>query len=381
MNLLILNYEYPPLGGGAGLCTRYQAEGLAARGHAVTVISTWFEGERETDETNGVRLIRLKSRRKSIFRSNPLEMVSWAWKAFAYIHRHRLDAETDLILAHFAIPGGLVALPVRRLYRIPYFIVSHGQDIPWFCPEEMFLFHLFSYFPIRRICIRASRITVLSPRRLRDLNRLTGRRFRSRHHVIPNGCDVDFFSPGDEEKQAEPYRILFAGRLRRQKDPFSMLKAVDLFRERGIPFVVDVAGDGPLRTRMESYARDRGLGEMVIFHGWLSRRELREKYRGAHVLLITSRDEGMSLAMLEAMASGLYILTTRVSGSDGLICEGLNGSYIPFQDPARIAESLEEIYRSKILKGYTIPGPVLRETRDKVGWDHYVRAYEQLVTG
>ena len=47
MNLLFLNYEYPPLGGGAGVCTKYEAEGLAKLGHKVVVLTTWFNGEQE----------------------------------------------------------------------------------------------------------------------------------------------------------------------------------------------------------------------------------------------------------------------------------------------------------------------------------------------
>ena len=379
MNLLILNYEYPPLGGGAGLCARYQAEGLAARGHSVTVITTWFEGEQEVEKTSGVRLIRLRSRRKHIFRSNPLEMLSWARKTLAFIRREKLYSEADLILAHFAVPGGLVSLPVKLFYNVPYYVISHGQDIPWFHPKEMFLFHLFSYVPIRMICSGASKITVLSPERLRDLNRITGKKGRHKNHIIPNGCDVDFFTPPNEAGNAEPYRILFTGRLRSQKDPFTMLRAIRLFREKEIPFVVEIAGDGPLREKMESYVRDHQLGKMVQFGGWMSREELREKYRDAHLLLITSRDEGMSLAMMEALASGLYVLTTPVSGSEGLIREGVNGDFIPFRDPGQVAESLERIYRNKVMKRYRVPDQLLQEIRDSISLDHYVSAYEQLI--
>ncbi len=142
MKLLILNYEYPPLGGGAGICTKYQAEGLIDYGHEITVITTWFQGEKETEKINNLQLIRLKSRRKKTYRSNPIEMFSWAIKTFRYIRRNKLYLETDLILAHFTMPAGIVALPVKLFYKIPYYIISHGQDIPWFCPRELFLYHL-----------------------------------------------------------------------------------------------------------------------------------------------------------------------------------------------------------------------------------------------
>ena len=65
MKLLILNYEYPPLGGGAGVITQNIAEGLAKLGHDVSVVTTWFQGEQEVEIVNdNLKIIRLKSKRK-----------------------------------------------------------------------------------------------------------------------------------------------------------------------------------------------------------------------------------------------------------------------------------------------------------------------------
>lgn len=68
MRLLILNYEYPPLGGGAGVITQKIAEGLAKKGHQITVVTTWFEGQSEDSSSDNLRIMRLKSRRKKNLR-------------------------------------------------------------------------------------------------------------------------------------------------------------------------------------------------------------------------------------------------------------------------------------------------------------------------
>ncbi len=379
MKLLILNYEYPPLGGGAGRCANYQAEGLAAHGHEITVITTWFEGEKEMEESRNLRLIRLKSRRRKAYQSNPIEMGSWAIKTLRYIRRSKLYLNTDLILAHFTLPGGMVALPVKLSYNIPYYIISHGQDIPWFSPRELFLYHLIFYLPIKLICSKASRIMVLSPRRLKDLNKVTGRKHRSKNYIIPNGCDIDFFTPSEEEKNVDTFKILFTGRLTIQKDPFTMLKAVRSLSNSEIPCNLEVIGDGPLREKMEHFIKTHHLEEKVTFCGWISREELREKYRNAHLLAITSRDEGMSLAMMEALSSGLYVLTTRVSGSESLIREDVNGEFIPFKDPEQLAAGLRSFYKEKLLKNYRVPDQILEELRHAISWDHYVKAYDQII--
>ena len=379
MRLLILNYEYPPLGGGAGRCSQYQAEGLARLGHEVTVITTWYKGEQEIEERDHFKLIRLKSRRKKAFRSNPPEMFSWALKTLGYIRRNRLYLQTDLILAHFSIPGGFVALPVKLLYKTPYYIISHGQDIPWFSPRELFFYHLAFYLPIRWICSRASKVTVLSQQRLNELNRLTATKHHSKHHIISNGCDIGFFTLPEGEKERDELRILFAGRLTRQKDPFTLLKAMQVLSRSDTPFSMEIVGDGPLRKKMESFVKHHQLNKQVKFSGWISREELKEKYRSAHLLLITSVDEGQSLAMMEAISSGLYLFTTPVSGSESLIHDKVSGEYIPFGDPQEIAYRLEAYYREKVLEHYRVPDRLLQELRQSISWDNYVHAYDRII--
>lgn len=379
MRLLILNYEYPPLGGGAGRCTKFQAEGLADHGHDVTVITTWFKGEMEIEERDRLKLIRLKSRRRSVYRSNPLEMFSWAVKTFHYIRREKLYQNTDLLLAHFSIPGGMVALPLNLLHKTPYFIISHGQDIPWFSPKELFLYHLIFYLPIKWICSRASRITVLSQKRLNDLNRMTGSKQESKNLVIPNGCDIGFFTPNKGSKEMDKLKILFVGRLTVQKDPFTLLESIRILSGTPTPFSVEIVGDGPLRKKMESYVEIHELENWVTFPGWVTRDELREKYRSAHLLLITSHDEGQSLAMLEAISSGLYLVTTPVSGSESLVEENINGNYISFGKSDQIATVLAAYYKEKMLANYQVPEEVLQRLRENISWDHYVSAYDRII--
>ena len=96
-------------------------------------------------------------------------------------------------------------------------------------------------------------------------------------------------------------------------------------------------------------------------------------------MIITSRDEGQSLAMMEAISSGLYLFTTPVSGSENLVHEGVNGDYIPFGEPQQIADQLEAFYREKVIKQYRIPANILQELRESISWDHYVKAYDRII--
>lgn len=379
MRLLILNYEYPPLGGGAGVCSQYHAKGLAKLGYKVTVVTTWFEGEKEAESKDNLTIIRLHARRKKTFRSNPLEMLSWAFLSVKYINRNLNNLKTDLIMAHFAIPGGIPAVYFKIRKKIPYILFSHGQDIPWFSPKELFLYHLVLYYPIRYICRRAKWIVSLTDMRMSLVKNLIGKNYQHRCLVIPNGCNTDFFTPSNADRKRNDLVLLFTGRLTKQKDPFTLLKALSYLKKSGVLFRLDIIGDGPLKKKMISYIAKKGLTEKVRFAGWVSREEIRMFYQQSDLLIVCSLDEGMSLAILETMATGLFIITTPVSGIKEHIVEGVNGGVYPYQDSLALANAIEVFYRNQFKSQRRIPEKILEKTRHDISWEKVIQKIDILL--
>ncbi|MEZ5054399.1 MAG: hypothetical protein R2807_06505 [Chitinophagales bacterium] len=93
-------------------------------------------------------IIRLKAKRKVSFQSNPYEMYDWMMKAKEYCLSHFSSTDFQICLANFSLPGGYVANALNQKWKLPYVILSHGHDIPWFSPKQMFFWHLL-YFPIK----------------------------------------------------------------------------------------------------------------------------------------------------------------------------------------------------------------------------------------
>lgn len=375
MKLLILNYEYPPLGGGAGVITQNIAEGFAARGHNITVLTTWFSGEEEDSTRGNLRIIRLKSKRKVVYKSNPIEMLSWMNAAKSFLKKHLLTEKYDLSFANFSLPGGEVAYSMKLMYNLPYVVMSHGHDIPWFMPEQMMWYHALTYQWIRTICLQSKRNYVQSQDMKDNIDAFLGKTFSIKNKIIYNGWNSSIFSPDYSQRKSE-FTILFPGRLVKQKDPMSFLKAIYLIKDKIADFKVIILGDGPLRKQMESFVSNKDLTSIVEFKSWVDKTEMLYQYRSASLTVLPSLNEGMSIATLEALACGQYVIATRVSNNESLITPSKNGDFIEKKNPQDIASKILVYYNSKFTSGYLIPLDELKKYHELFEWDKIIDEYE-----
>lgn len=104
-----------------------------------------------------------------------------------------------------------------------------------------------------------------------------------------------------------------------------------------------VVGDGTLRSEMEQYAIALGLANRVIFTGW--RQDVTRIYADLDVLVVSSDQEGTPVAAIEAMASGLPIVATRVGGLAGIVNDGESGYLVPPRDPDALADAIDRVLR------------------------------------
>ena len=191
MKLLVLNYEYPPIGGQAGAISKNIADGLAVRGHDITMLTTYYDGTEATSVENGVRVIRLKSKRKDASHSNVREMISWMIMARKFLKKHLQTEKYDLCVANFALPCGEIAYSMKEMYHLPYTIISHGPDIPWNNPKQMMWYHAACYHWIRKICMQAERNYVRSDEMLANINAFLGGS-KNKNKLIRNGSDSEY---------------------------------------------------------------------------------------------------------------------------------------------------------------------------------------------
>ncbi len=372
--VLILNYEYPPIGGGAGVMTKYIAEGLAVKGVQVTVVTAFFTGEKETETAGNLTIHRIKSKRQHAFQSNPWEMYDWMRKAMQFF-KNNANAPFDIAICNFSIPGGIVGQFLKKKYNIPYVIISHGHDIPFFYPRKMLMYHLPLYPIIYRVCKRAAAIISLTQKLKINADNLVGK--IDSNHVIANGIDTGQFSIGSTNASAE-LTILFAGRLVAQKNPLLFVKALNLLKNK-IKFKAYIVGDGVLYSQLEQYINANGLAEYVKLEGKVDYDKMPAYFANADVYVMTSTHEAMPMTLIEAACAGKYIISTPVSGTDELLHPGRNGSLINYDDYTALANELEACFAKKQQHKPLVDAECVSKIRNAFDINSIVNEYYNLI--
>lgn len=342
MHILLVNYEYPPIGGGAGNATAHTALELS-RDHDVTVLTARYANLPHLEVHGRLRILRVPARRRRADRSNVVEMLSFMAGAIGSLGRVRRQfGLPDVCIAYFGIPGGPVARWLQMTRGVPYLVSLRGGDVPGFEWPKLRRKHALTQGWIRRIWRRAAAV-VANSNGLRDL----AVKAADGHpvHVIPNGVDAERFHPNPPppvDAASAHLRLVFSGRLVHQKGLDLLLPALAGLPADAPDWRLTLIGDGPERPALEHLAARLGLTPRVHFHGWTDRSAMPGVLRDADLYVFPSRDEGMPNTVLEAMASGLPVLTTRIPGCDELVLPGETGWLAAPEDVAALTAALQE---------------------------------------
>lgn len=155
--------------------------------------------------------------------------------------------------------------------------------------------------------------------------------------TVPNGVDLQRFRPGPAPDPNSPPVVLFLGRLIGNKGPDTALAAFERLRRSGLDARLRLVGDGPERRRLEAMVRGMEHRDDVELVGAVDDPE--RHLAGAAVLVRPSRTEGMSLALLEAMAAGVPVVASDIPANRELLGDG-GGRLVPVGDPDALARAV-----------------------------------------
>lgn len=219
----------------------------------------------------------------------------------------------DIVHAHYATSGGLASLVCGRR---PVVVTAHGTDLTAGARSPV-------WRPLlRAIFGRADSVNTVSE----DLKAMAvGLGIpRDKIEVLTPGVDLSRFHPGSRPRLG-PVRLLCARRLEPVYDPLTVVRGLAALKARGVEFRMTFAGAGPLRAETEALAGKLGLAAQTEFVGEVPHSAMPVLLREHDVYLSASLWDGTSLSLLEAMATGLFPVVSRIKANEAWLEHGVDG--------------------------------------------------------
>lgn len=386
MKVLFLNYEYPPLGGGASVATEAILKQWGTQKEMEVHLVTAGVGK-EVEHVHvgeNVHVHRLPiGKDPSKFHSQSLkDIFIYTVKAWFFMRKlicaERKKKPFDITLAFFTVPCGFLAYLAKVFYGIPYVVSLRGADVPGFS-EKYDTFYIFAK-PLVRFLWRHAEKVIPNSLGIRKLAQQTNS-FQLME-IIENGVDTESFQPKNIDKSMSPIVFLSTSRLTPRKGIHFLIEAFALaVKQSSVPIELHLIGEGEQKETLEARVKELGMTDKVQFLGRVEHYLLPQFYQKVHAFVLPSKNEGMSNSALEALACGLPLVVSGTGGMEELVTEGKNGCFIDPENTETFAKTLTDLATNQA--NLSAFGWESRRRAELRGWDkvaaHFKTALEQSI--
>lgn len=371
----MLNYEFPPIGGGAGKAHLCLLKEFAGRDDlAIDVLtSSPKPGQSIEKFADNITIYKIGLHKKNLHFWRKTEVVEWLFKAGFFYKKLIRQNNYDLVHAFFGFPTAYLCYKSTKI--LPYIISLRGSDVPGYNVRLGVDYKLLS--PLFRRIWKNAAVIVANSTGLAEL----ARKFMPDLDigVINNGVYTDIFFPEPAKKLTQPIKLLTVCRLISRKRIDMLIKAVEYTGKLGMTVQLNIAGQGDLLAELTRLTKELNVGEQVNFMGRIPAEKMPQIYRDNDIFIMSSAHEGMSNAMLEAMATGLPIITTRCEGVEELIDD--NGIIVEKDDAELIAGAIKEL--ADDTDRYTQTAAAAGRQAEKFTWPkmaaEYLKCYRAVI--
>jgi glycosyltransferase involved in cell wall biosynthesis len=261
------------------------------------------------------------------------------WKSVRFAYEMANDGIKH-IHAQFANHPAIAALIIKR----PFSLTARGSDI-----------HKDRRMLDRKIAAAEFAITV-SDYNKKLMVKACGQRFDDKIHVIYGGIDTDAVSPSSRRHPNRSFQILCIARFEEVKGHHYLVEACRLLQQRGVDFECHLIGDGPLYHKIEQQVAKAGLSHRIRFHGNCPHAQVIERLSLADVAVLATvtagsgKREGIPNVLKEAMACGLPVVGSIISGIPELVEDGISGFLVPPGDATALANALQKLHENSALR-------------------------------
>lgn len=348
INVLIINYEYPPLGGGGGVATYDLAIEWAKQG-SVDVLTSSFRDLPRYETVEGVTIHRVPAlMRKSRDAASFVSMFSYVF--FALIKGYRLCRKNrfDVINTHFAVPSGPIGYVLGKIFSIPNVLSLHGGDI--YDPSKKMSPHRNFFFKrvVKFILNRADDVVAQSSNTRN--NTITYYNPVKEIAVIPLAFHppvIPKVKKKDLPFNEKDFNIVTIGRLVKRKAMDVLIQSLAGISVKGIR--LHILGDGPEGEYLKNLAEELNVSDKVNFAGYVDDDAKYVYLSNSRLFALTSLHEGFGIVYMEAMYCGLPIVCANNGGQVDFLEHEQNALLIDVGDISACRTSITRFYKEKAL--------------------------------
>jgi len=378
MRIAILIPWFLPNRGGAEIGAWELARRLVQKGHLVRVITPRYRLDWKAEETiDGIEVRRYRSLAPSRWRR--FSEIAHCLQAFPGVFHALNDFQPDLLHLHYMLWTGYAGMAWARRAGKPVVLSLVGNDVydPYYTPCGYLRF-------LNRWMIRQSQETVAASSFVRDkINEL----FEPSKPIpiIPYGVSLERFHPAGQAAKEAARR-----RLGLPLDRSIVLTVQRLHERKGVHYYLDAAakalhelpntlfvivGGGPERVRLEQHAQKLGIASQVRFTGRVEDEDLPHYYEACDLFAFHTLHEGFGIVLLEAMATGRAVVTTRAGGTLDIVLDGVNGLMLAPRDATGLAGAMVTLLKDPQRRQAMEAANPLR-VEQFFNWDRIAEQYE-----
>ena len=242
--------------------------------------------------------------------------------------------------AHMGAQSATVAMYVKKIFGFGFSITVHGPDEFYDAPGQY----------LTQKVEAADFICCISNFARSQLMKLSSYEHWNKLEVSRLGVDPEVFSPRPFEENPEIFEIICVGRLTPAKGQHILVDAVADLIKQGRSVRLRIVGDGPDRGSLEGHVQVLGLTSQIIFEGAVNQDRVRDLYSRADVFSIPSFAEGIPVVLMEAMAMEIPCVTTRITGIQELIRDGIDGLCVAPSATDELAEAIARLMDDQLLR-------------------------------
>ncbi|MDY6933220.1 MAG: glycosyltransferase family 4 protein [Spirochaetota bacterium] len=346
LRILIINYEFPPLGGGGGIASSDLAKEWRKLAR-IDVLTSSFKRLKPFEVRDEISIYRAKTFfRKSKDAATFISMLSFLPSALIIGMRLFRKNRYNIINTHFAVPSGPVGYLLGKLFHTPNVLSLHGGDI--YDPSKSMSPHRNVFFRIivRFILNRADEIIAQSSNT--KLNAIKYYKPWKEIKIVPlayHPTEIPVITRKEMKIKSDEFILITIGRLVKRKAMDVIINAISMIPDDRIQLFI--VGDGPDRINLENLVKNLKLEKRIHFLGYLSDEEKYKYLSVSDIFILPSMHEGFGIVYMEAMYCGLPIVCTNHGGQTDFLINGENAILIDVGDIKACSEAILKFYKDK----------------------------------